>query len=155
MFWSKPARDLAQVLTDTDYKLAGAEIVADADAVYGRAELVVKVKEPPRGRAQEAAPRSGAIRLSASRARPLPRLEDLLQSGVTAIAYETVTDAHGTLPLLTPMSEVAGRMAPHVGARCLGKGKRRPRRAPCRRPRRLVGERGRFSAAALPAATRL
>ena len=57
-------------LPDNDYTLAGAEIVANADAVYGRAELVVKVKVPARVRAQEAAPRSGAIRLSASRARP-------------------------------------------------------------------------------------
>ena len=107
-------------LPDTDYKLAGAEIVADADAVYGRAELVVKVKEPlavERKKLRRGQVLFAYLHLAPDRA----QTEDLLQSGVTAIAYETVTDAHGTLPLLTPMSEVAGRMAPHVGARCLEK----------------------------------
>jgi alanine dehydrogenase len=107
-------------LSDSDYKLAGAEIVADADAVYGRAELVVKVKEPlavERKKLRRGQVLFAYLHLAPDRA----QTEDLLQAGVTAIAYETVTDAHGTLPLLTPMSEVAGRMAPHVGAHCLEK----------------------------------
>ncbi|HEY1747909.1 MAG TPA: alanine dehydrogenase [Xanthobacteraceae bacterium] len=107
-------------LPDNDYRLAGAEIVANADAVYGRAELVVKVKEPlavERKKLRRGQVLFAYLHLAPDRA----QTEDLLQSGVTAIAYETVTDAHGTLPLLTPMSEVAGRMAPHVGAHCLEK----------------------------------
>jgi alanine dehydrogenase len=107
-------------LPDSDYKLAGAEIVADADAVYGRAELVVKVKEPlavERKKLRRGQVLFAYLHLAPDRA----QTEDLVQAGVTAIAYETVTDAHGTLPLLTPMSEVAGRMAPHVGAHCLEK----------------------------------
>jgi alanine dehydrogenase len=107
-------------LPDGDYKLAGAEIVADADAVYGRADLVVKVKEPlavERKKLCRGQVLFAYLHLAPDRA----QTEDLVHAGVTAIAYETVTDAHGTLPLLTPMSEVAGRMAPHVGARCLEK----------------------------------
>jgi alanine dehydrogenase len=107
-------------LPDNDYKAAGAEIVADADAVYGRAELVVKVKEPlavERKKLRRGQVLFAYLHLAPDRA----QTEELLQAGVTAIAYETVTDAHGTLPLLTPMSEVAGRMAPHVGAHCLEK----------------------------------
>jgi alanine dehydrogenase len=107
-------------LPDSDYELAGAEIVADADAVYGRAELVVKVKEPlavERKKLRRGQVLFAYLHLAPDRA----QTEDLLHAGVTAIAYETVTDAHGTLPLLTPMSEVAGRMAPHVGAHCLEK----------------------------------
>jgi alanine dehydrogenase len=107
-------------LPDSDYKLAGAEIVADADAVYGLAELIVKVKEPlavERKKLRRGQVLFAYLHLAPDRA----QTEDLVQAGVTAIAYETVTDAHGTLPLLTPMSEVAGRMAPHVGAHCLEK----------------------------------
>ncbi len=107
-------------LPDGDYRAAGAEIAADADAVYGRAELVVKVKEPlavERKKLHSGQVLFAYLHLAPDRA----QTEDLMRSGVTAIAYETVTSAHGTLPLLTPMSEVAGRMASHVGARCLEK----------------------------------
>ena len=107
-------------LPDADYRAAGAEIVADADAVYGRAELVVKVKEPlavERKKLRRGQVLFAYLHLAPDRA----QTEDLLRSGVTAIAYETVTSPQGTLPLLTPMSEVAGRMAPHVGAHCLEK----------------------------------
>ncbi len=107
-------------LPDSDYKTAGAEIVADADAVYGQAELVVKVKEPLAAERKKL--RRGQILFAYLHLAPdRAQTEDLLKSGVTAIAYETVTGPNGTLPLLTPMSEVAGRMAPHVGARCLEK----------------------------------
>jgi alanine dehydrogenase len=105
---------------DADYKAAGAEIVGDADAVYGRAELIVKVKEPlvaERKKLRHGQVVFAYLHLAPDRA----QTEDLMKAGVTAIAYETVTSAQGALPLLTPMSEVAGRMAPHVGAHCLEK----------------------------------
>src|SRR3974390_3299846 len=107
-------------LPDADFQAAGGEIVADADAVYGRAELIVKVKEPlaaERKKLRRGQVLFGYLHLAPDR----EQTEDLLTADVTAIAYETVTGPQGTLPLLTPMSEVAGRMAPHVGARCLEK----------------------------------
>jgi alanine dehydrogenase len=107
-------------LPDADYRAAGAEIVDNADAVYSSAELIVKVKEPlaaERKKLHRGQVLFTYLHLAPDRA----QTEDLLASGVTAIAYETVTGPQGTLPLLTPMSEVAGRMAPHVGAHCLEK----------------------------------
>jgi alanine dehydrogenase len=107
-------------LPDADYKAAGAEIVGEADAVYGRAELIVKVKEPlvaERKKLRRGQVLFAYLHLAPDRA----QTEDLMKAGVAAIAYETVTSAQGALPLLTPMSEVAGRMAPHVGAHCLEK----------------------------------
>jgi alanine dehydrogenase len=94
--------------------------VPTADEVFARAEMVVKVKEP---QAQECAKlRPGQIlytylHLAADK----PQTEALLRSGCVAIAYETVTDGRGRLPLLAPMSEVAGRMSVQVGAHCLEK----------------------------------
>jgi alanine dehydrogenase len=107
-------------LSDEDYRAAGGEIVDNADTVYGNAELIVKVKEPlaaERKKLHHGQVLFTYLHLAPDRA----QTEDLLASGVTAIAYETVTGPQGTLPLLTPMSEVAGRMAPHVGAHCLEK----------------------------------
>jgi alanine dehydrogenase len=107
-------------LSDSDYEAAGALIVADADAVYGSAELVVKVKEPlavERKKLRRDQILFAYLHLAPDRA----QTEDLLHAGVVAIAYETVAGPNGTLPLLTPMSEVAGRMSPHVGAHCLEK----------------------------------
>src|SRR5262249_40433010 len=107
-------------LADADYRAPGAEIAPDADAVFARAEMVVKVKEPlavERKKLRRDQVLFTYLHLAADRA----QTDDLVASGAIAIAYETVTSAHGTLPLLTPMSEVAGRMAPHVGARCLEK----------------------------------
>lgn len=107
-------------LPDADYNAAGAEIVSDAGAVYGRAELIVKVKEPlatERKRLRRGQVLFAYLHLAPDR----EQTEDLMRAGVTAIAYETVTGPQGNLPLLTPMSEVAGRMAPHVGAHCLEK----------------------------------
>jgi alanine dehydrogenase len=107
-------------LSDADYQAAGAEVVASADEIYARAELIVKVKEPLA--AERKRLRSGQVLFTYLHlAADPPQAADLLASGVIAIAYETVTSPDGTLPLLTPMSEVAGRMAPHVGARCLEK----------------------------------
>src|SRR3984893_11548126 len=107
-------------LPDSDYEAAGALIVAAADAVYGKAELIVKVKEPlavERKKLRRDQILFTYLHLAPDRA----QTEDLLNAGVVATAYETVAGPNGTLPLLTPMSEVAGRMAPHVGARCLEK----------------------------------
>jgi alanine dehydrogenase len=107
-------------LPDSDYEAAGAQIAADADTIFARAALIVKVKEPLAVERKRL--RHGQILFTYLHLAPdLAQTEDLMASGVVAIAYETVTSAQGTLPLLTPMSEVAGRMAPHVGARCLEK----------------------------------
>ena len=95
---------------DEAYARAGATIVADADAVFSGAELIVKVKEP---QAVEWARLTGRhILFTYLHLAPDPaQAEGLLASGGAAIAYETVTDAQGGLPLLAPMSEVAGRIA--------------------------------------------
>jgi len=108
-------------LTDADYRAVGAEIVANADEVFARAELVVKVKEPLAAERRKLRPGQVLFTYLHLAADPA-QTADLVASGAIAIAYETVTGPQGTLPLLTPMSEVAGRMAPHVGAHCLEKG---------------------------------
>jgi alanine dehydrogenase len=114
------AAGLGAGLTDADYEAAGAEIAATAGDVFARAELIVKVKEPLA--AERRRLRRGQVLFTYLHLAPdREQTEDLIASGVTAIAYETVTSAQGTLPLLTPMSEVAGRMAPHVGAHYLEK----------------------------------
>ncbi|MGZ3292474.1 MAG: alanine dehydrogenase [Xanthobacteraceae bacterium] len=107
-------------IADGDYRAVGAEIVPDADQVYERGELVVKVKEPLAGELKKLRPGQVLFTYLHLAADP-QQTADLIATGVIAIAYETVTSPQGTLPLLTPMSEVAGRMAPHVGARCLEK----------------------------------
>jgi alanine dehydrogenase len=107
-------------IADSAYAAAGGEIVATAAQVFERAELIVKVKEPLA--AERGMLRRGQILFTYLHLAPARQLtEALLASGCTAIAYETVTAPNGTLPLLTPMSEVAGRMAPLAGARCLEK----------------------------------
>jgi alanine dehydrogenase len=105
---------------DDAYRAAGAEIAPDAKAVFAAADMIVKVKEPQA--AEIAALRKGQIlftylHLAADKA----QTEGLIKSGATCIAYETVTDMRGGLPLLAPMSEVAGRMSVQVGAHCLEK----------------------------------
>ncbi|MCL5779000.1 alanine dehydrogenase [Limibaculum sp. FT325] len=105
---------------DTLYEAAGARIVATAAEVFERAEMIVKVKEPQA--AERAQLREGQVLFTYLHLAPDPeQTRDLLASGVTAIAYETVTDSRGGLPLLAPMSEVAGRLAPQVGAWALQK----------------------------------
>ena len=101
--------------SDADYQDAGAEIVGDAGYVWGMADTVVKVKEPVE---QEYSYfREGLVLFTYLHLAPVPVLTDkLLQSKMIGIAYETVRDRQGTLPLLTPMSEVAGRMSVQVGA---------------------------------------
>src|ERR671915_515391 len=102
-------------ITDAEYERAGASIVPRADDVFAAADLVLKVKEPiPEefGRLREGLVLFTYLHLAAEEA--LTRA--LLESGTTAVAYETVEMDDGSLPLLAPMSEVAGRMAPQVGA---------------------------------------
>jgi alanine dehydrogenase len=104
-------------LPDRDYVAAGAKIVPTADDVWA-ADLVLKVKEPmpeEYGRLRSGQLLFTYLHLAAS----LDCTRALVDAGVTAIAYETVRGADGSLPLLAPMSEVAGRMAPQVGAHCL------------------------------------
>jgi alanine dehydrogenase len=106
--------------TDADYTDAGAEIVATAAEVFERSEMIVKVKEPQA--VERAMLREGQILFTYLHLAPDPdQTHDLLKSGVTAIAYETVTAPGGGLPLLAPMSEVAGRLAPQMGAWALQK----------------------------------
>ncbi|MDQ1847271.1 alanine dehydrogenase [Gemmobacter fulvus] len=106
--------------TDADYEAAGAVILGTADEVFAQAEMIVKVKEPQPVERKRL--REGQILFTYLHLAPDPeQTRDLLDSGVTAIAYETVTDDRGGLPLLAPMSEVAGRLAPQVGAWTLQK----------------------------------
>jgi len=105
---------------DADYIAAGAKIAATAADVFAQADMIVKVKEPQPG--ERAMLREGQVLFTYLHLAPdLAQTQDLLKSGVTAIAYETVTDDRGGLPLLAPMSEVAGRLAPQVGAWTLQK----------------------------------
>ena len=100
---------------DDEYQNAGAEIVGEAGNVWGNSEMVVKVKEPIEP--EYAYFREGLILFTYLHLAPLPDLTGkLLDSKVIGIAYETVRDRQRTLPLLTPMSEVAGRMSVQVGA---------------------------------------
>ena len=104
---------------DDEYAAVGAEIVTSADAIFGRADLIVKVKEPLASERKKKL-RPGQMIFTYLHLAPDPeQTHDLMASGVTAIAYETVTDARGKLPLLAPMSAVAGRMAPQVAAHFL------------------------------------
>jgi alanine dehydrogenase len=105
-------------LNDDHYSAAGAEIAATAADVFARADMIVKVKEP---QASECAMlRAGQILFTYLHlAADAAQAQALIDSGCTAIAYETVTDVNGGLPLLAPMSEVAGRMAIQAGAHCL------------------------------------
>jgi alanine dehydrogenase len=105
---------------DAEYQNAGAEIVGDAGFAWSKAEMVVKVKEPIE--CEYVYFREGLVLFTYLHLAPLPALTDkLLESKVIGIAYETVRDRQGNLPLLTPMSEVAGRMSVQVGASYLEK----------------------------------
>jgi alanine dehydrogenase len=105
---------------DGDYESAGAKIIASADEMWSRAELLVKVKEPQPeefGRMRRGLTLFTYLHLAA-----LPDVtKALLDAGTDSIAYETVELDNGDLPLLIPMSQIAGRMAPLVGARWLQK----------------------------------
>jgi alanine dehydrogenase len=102
-------------ISDAEYTSAGAKILPTADEVFARAEMIVKVKEPVGPEYQRL--RRGQILYTYLHLAPAKELTSmLLERGVTGVAYETITAPNGSLPLLTPMSEVAGRMAIHVGA---------------------------------------
>lgn len=101
--------------TDDDYLAAGASLAADAEDVFARAEMIVKVKEPQA--AERARLRADQTLFTYLHLAPDPdQTTDLMASGATCIAYETVTDSLGGLPLLAPMSQVAGRLAVQAGA---------------------------------------
>jgi alanine dehydrogenase len=107
-------------IPDEAYVAAGAKILNTAEEIYQQAELIVKVKEPQHNECKMLRPGQTLftyLHLAADR----KQTELLLESGCTAIAYETVTDEFGGLPLLAPMSEVAGRMSIQAGAHCLEK----------------------------------
>ncbi len=105
---------------DADYTAAGAAIVDTAEEIFATADMIVKVKEPQA--VERKMLREGQLLFTYLHLAPdLDQTHDLLASGCTAIAYETVTDRNGGLPLLAPMSEVAGRLAPQSGAWALQK----------------------------------
>ncbi|MFZ0258311.1 MAG: alanine dehydrogenase [Gammaproteobacteria bacterium] len=103
---------------DEAYRAAGASIAATAEAVFEQAEMLVKVKEPQAKERQHLRP--GQVLFTYLHLAPDPlQTKELIQSGAVCIGYETVTSPRGGLPLLAPMSEVAGRMAIQAGAHCL------------------------------------
>ncbi len=105
---------------DADYTAAGATIIATAAEIFAKADMIVKVKEPQA--AERAMLRDGQILYTYLHLAPDPeQTKDLVKSGAVCIAYETVTSARGGLPLLAPMSQVAGRMSVQSGAHCLEK----------------------------------
>ncbi len=105
---------------DDAYRAVGAEVLGSAEEVFAAAEMIVKVKEPQTS--EYGLLRNGQILYTYLHLAPdLPQTQGLIESGCIAIAYETVTSARGGLPLLSPMSEVAGRMSVQVGAHCLEK----------------------------------
>jgi len=106
---------LGSAIADADYEAAGGEVLADADEVFAEAEMIVKVKEPQAhefGRFREGQVLFTFLHLAADER--LTRF--LVERNVTSVAYETVQTPDRRLPLLAPMSEIAGRMSPHVGA---------------------------------------
>jgi alanine dehydrogenase len=105
-------------LSDEDYEAVGARVIPEASDVWSESELIVKVKEPQPTEYQYFRP--GLILFTYLHLAPLPDLtEQLLRCGVSGVAYETIVERDGSLPLLTPMSEVAGRMSVQVGAQYL------------------------------------
>src|SRR5215207_8617855 len=109
-------------ITDADFKRAGAQLINGADEVWAEADLLLKVKEPIEPeykRLREGQTLFTYLHLAASK----PCTDALMSSGTTSIAYETVQTSDGALPLLAPMSEVAGRLSAQVGAYHLMRGR--------------------------------
>ena len=105
-------------VSDEEYAKIGAQIIDSPEEIFSSAELIVKVKEPQAG--ERAMLREGQVLFTYLHLAPDPeQTKDLIASGAICIAYETVTSPHGGLPLLAPMSKVAGRMAIQAGAYCL------------------------------------
>ena len=118
--WIESGAGLGIGATDAQYAAAGARIVPEAAEIFGRCEMIVKVKEPQA--AERAMLREGQILYTYLHLAPDPvQTADLVKSGATCIAYETVTGRGGGLPLLKPMSQVAGRMSIQAGATALEK----------------------------------
>lgn len=116
--WIQRSAGAAIGFSDADYQQAGAQIAEDAATVFANAQLIIKVKEPQPSEIQQLTPQHTLftyLHLAPDRS----QTAGLQHSGATCIAYETVTDNHGGLPLLAPMSEVAGRMAVQAGAQAL------------------------------------
>ena len=111
---------LGSGFTDAEYNSAGAKLVEGAKAVFDGAEMIIKVKEPQKIEIE--AMKESTLLFTYLHLAPDPeQTKDLLAKKITGVAYETITDTQGKLPLLTPMSEVAGRMAVQVGAQYLQK----------------------------------
>ena len=118
--WIESGAGLGIDATDEEYRTAGAKIVEGPDKIFAGCEMVVKVKEPQAGERSKL--REGQILYTYLHLAPdREQTVDLVNAGVTAIAYETVTGPHGQLPLLKPMSQVAGRMSVQAGATALEK----------------------------------
>ncbi|MDE8650764.1 alanine dehydrogenase [Novosphingobium album (ex Liu et al. 2023)] len=118
--WVETGAGLGIGAADSAYAAAGVTILPDAASVFAGCEMIVKVKEPQA--AERAMLREGQVLYTYLHLAPDPeQTADLVRSGVTAIAYETVTGARGSLPLLKPMSQVAGRMSIQAGATALEK----------------------------------
>lgn len=105
-------------LSDADYSLVGCKIAPNNESIFADSEMIIKVKEPQPNECKQL--NKGQLLFTYLHLAPDPRqTELLLESGVTAVAYETVTGPNNSLPLLAPMSEVAGRLAAQAGAHCL------------------------------------
>lgn len=118
--WVEHDAGLGISCSDADYVAAGAQIAADADAVFAAAELIVKVKEPNHAERLLLKPEHTLFTYLHLASDP-EQTRELIESDAVCIAYETVTDDAGTLPLLTPMSEIAGRLSVQESATHLGK----------------------------------
>ena len=104
--------------SDAEYQSAGATVLDTAEEIFARADMIVKVKEPQA--VERAMLREGQLLYTYLPLAPVPeQTKDLIESGATCVAYETVTSPYGGLPLLAPMSKVAGRMSIQAGAYCL------------------------------------
>jgi alanine dehydrogenase len=118
--WVQSGAGLGIGATDENYKKAGAQIIPTADEIFAKADMIVKVKEPQA--VERKMLRDGQILYTYLHLAPDPeQTRDLVESGAVCIAYETVTNSRGGLPLLAPMSQVAGRMSIQSGAHCLEK----------------------------------
>jgi alanine dehydrogenase len=118
--WVEKSAGVGIGASDADYEKAGAKIIATPDEIFAKADMIVKVKEPQAKERKML--REGQILYTYLHLAPDPeQTKDLVKSGAVCIAYETVTNARGGLPLLAPMSQVAGRMSVQSGAHCLEK----------------------------------
>lgn len=118
--WVQAGAGLGIGASDEDYKTAGAQLIPTPEEIFAKADMIVKVKEPQA--VERKMLREGQILYTYLHLAPDPeQTKDLVKSGAICIAYETVTNSRGGLPLLAPMSQVAGRMSIQSGAHCLEK----------------------------------